>query len=58
MILSNVLSICGLGLLIARTNVPTLLICAAIFGVSTAANSGCLSSWIVNSLKNRIKRFF
>lgn len=58
MILSNVLSICGLGLLIVRTNVPTLLICAAIFGVSTAANSGCLSSWIVNSLKIELKDSF
>lgn len=58
MILSNVLSVCGLGLLIVRTNVPTLLICSAIFGISTAANSGYLSSWIVNSLKVELKDSF
>ncbi|WP_300409443.1 MFS transporter [Lagierella sp.] len=58
MILSTGLSILGLGLLIIKTNTPLLLLSSFIFGVSSAANSGCLSSWIVNYLKSELNETF
>lgn len=58
MILSNLLSLTGLSILIFKTNNFTLLISAGIFGISGAANSGCLSSWIVNVYKKENESSF
>lgn len=58
MILSNLLSLTGLSILIFKTNNFTLLISAVIFGISSAANSGCLSSWIVNVYKKESESSF